>query len=404
MGDKIKQVNKKKKILVLTSTFPRWKNDTLPPFVYELSKRLTEKFNITVLAPAYPGAKDFEIMDGVKVYRFHYFFRPLEKLAGSGGILPLLNKNPLWYFVIPFFLLGEYLAIKKLIKEIQPDIIHAHWIIPQGFIALLVKKSTGVPYVVTTHGGDIFGLQGKIMAYIKRNVLKNAKRITVVSNAIKKEILTKLDSNLKIDVIPMGVDSKLFNPNKRDERIKKKYGIKGPFLLFVGRLTEKKGVSYLIKAMPDVLKEKPDTKLMIIGSGEQEKELKFLVKNLKIEDNVNFMGAIQNKDLPKYYATADVFVGTSIIAEGFGLTFVEAGMCGCWLIGTNIGGVTDIIKENKNGYLIKKIQSKIISNSILRILKKNFFKNKNYKWFYRYDWKVCLNKYKKLFNLVVKNS
>ena len=75
-----------KKILVMASTFPRWANDVNPVFVYELSKRLTSEFDVSVLAPSFPGSKSFEVMDNMKVHRFRYFFKRFEKLAGSGGI------------------------------------------------------------------------------------------------------------------------------------------------------------------------------------------------------------------------------------------------------------------------------------------------------------------------------
>ena len=130
----------KKKLLVTTSTFPRWQNDTDPPFVFELARRLTSHFEIIVLTPNYPGAKVREEMAGIQIYRFRYFLRKFEVLAGSVGILPTLKKNSLLYLLVPFFLLGELWALLKLIKKNRPDVIHAHWILPQGFIAALAKK------------------------------------------------------------------------------------------------------------------------------------------------------------------------------------------------------------------------------------------------------------------------
>ncbi|MDO8549249.1 MAG: glycosyltransferase, partial [Ignavibacteria bacterium] len=118
----------KPKILVMASTFPRWKNDTIPPFVYELSKRLVSNFDVYVLAPHFKGAKKYEVMDGMKVYRFQYLPEKFETLAGSGGILPTLKKNKLNYLQIPFFLIAEFFALRKLVREINPNKIHAHWI------------------------------------------------------------------------------------------------------------------------------------------------------------------------------------------------------------------------------------------------------------------------------------
>ncbi|MEM3113217.1 MAG: glycosyltransferase, partial [Candidatus Pacearchaeota archaeon] len=249
----------------MASTFPRWKDDTLPNFVYELSKRLTKDFDISVLAPSYPNSKDEEIMEGMKVKRFHYFFHKYEKLAGSGGILPTIKNNKFYLIQVPFFILGEYLALRKIVKKDNPDIIHAHWILPQGLVAYLNYKISGTPYVLTSHGSDIFAM--KKFNLIKKLILRNAKKITLVSNAIKEEVLTKIDKNLNLEVIPMGVDTKLFNPNKKDNTLRKKYNIQGKFLLFVGRLSPEKGISYLIEAMPSVIRYSPRTKLIIIGDG-----------------------------------------------------------------------------------------------------------------------------------------
>ncbi len=386
----------KKRLLVFASTFPRWKNDTLPPFVYELSKRLTDTFDVSVLVPSYPGAKDFEVMDKMKVYRFHYFFKRYEKLAGSGGILPTLKKNPLFFFQVPFFLSGEYFALKKAIQEIKPDVIHAHWIIPQGWIASKIKKKFDVPYVVTSHGSDILGLKGFMS--IKKTTLEDAKKITVVSNYLKKKIIGTIDSSLKnkIEIIPMGIDTKLFNPNKRDLSIKERYKIDGPFLLFVGRLSPEKGIKYLIEAMPEVIKEFPTTKLLIIGTGTLEKELKEQVKNLKLDKNIIFIGVIQNQKLPKYYATADLFVCPSL-REGLGLTFAEAGLCGCNLIGSNVGGISEIINKN-NGLLTKEKDSEDISEKIIKLIK-NPIRNKiriQKELIDKFDWNIISKKYKEI--------
>lgn len=351
----------KKKILVLTSTFPRWKNDTNPPFVYDLSCGLADSFNIIILTPHYPGTKDTETMDKLRVYRFHYFFERFEQLAGNEGILPTLKANKLHYLSVPFFLLFEIIATLRLVKKYKPDIIHAHWIIPQGIAAYINWLVNKTPYVITSHGSDLHSLK---LTSLKKIILNHAKKITVVSNDLKQKVL-KINPNLisKIEVIPMGVDTKLFNPNKYDKSIKTKYGIAGKFLLFVGRLIPEKGITCLIDVMPAVLHKFPKTKLMIIGGGTLEKKLKNKVSKLKIESNVIFLGVIKHDDLPPYFATADIFISLSI-KEGFGLTIVEALMSGCTAISTNTGGINDILSKK---YLIEGQNSSAIVNKIAQI-------------------------------------
>jgi glycosyltransferase involved in cell wall biosynthesis len=363
-------------ILVFTTTFPTFlEGDGTPPFVYELSKRLAEKedINIIVLTPFRKKTKVFEERDGLKIYRFKYGFTSLCE----GAILPNLKKNKFLYFQIPFLFLFSIINLAKVIKKENINIIHAHWIIPQGFIAVLYKKlfrKKSLKIICTSHGGDIFGLQNSLMKKIKRWTLNNIDGLTVVSNAIKDEVQKlNIRKDLPIEVISMGVDTELFNPDKYDPKIKEKYNIKGPFLLFVGRLVEKKGVKYLIDAIPKVIEKYPETKLLIVGSGPLENELKTQVKNLNLEKNIIFTGAIPNNELPRYYATADIFIGPSIITkggdrEGLPVTYLEAMSSGCIVIGTDLLGNKDVIKEGINGYVIKQKNSKDIEDKILEIL------------------------------------
>lgn len=381
----------KKTVLVLASTFPRWKDDTNPPFVYDLSRRLAMKMDIIVLAPHYPGAKDVEVMDKMKVHRFHYFFERFEKLAGNGGILPTLKANKLYYLTVPFFLLFEIIATLKLVKKYKPDTIHAHWIIPQGiatYINWLVNKT---PYVVTSHGSDLHSLG---LISLKKLILSKAKKITVVSNYLKDEV-GKMDSSLltKTDVIPMGVDTKLFNPNKYDESIKTNYRVTGKLLLFVGRLVPEKGVSYLIDAMPTVLKKFPKTKLMIIGGGTLEEELKGRVLKLKIESSVIFMGVIRHDDLPPYFATADIFVSPSL-KEGLPTAYLEAMASRLLLVVGDLPISSELVKDN-HGQLVKP-NKKAISKVLVKILGK-FQKKDNISDISRkYRWDSIAKQYKEI--------
>lgn len=364
----------KPKLLVVTSTFPRWSNDTDPPFVYELSKRLTGNFEITIHTPHYPGAKAKEIMDGMHVHRFRYFFPPFNKLAGSTGILPTLRTNKLYVAIVPFFLLAQFFSLLFLIQKDRPDVIHAHWIIPQGFVTAILQIFSKVPVVITAHGADVFGLQGTLFSLVKRFTLKKCKKLVVVSKALAEALLPFTESAVQTKVIPMGVDSSIFTPNRRSKRIREEYATDGPFLLYVGRLTEKKGVCYLIAAMELVIQKIPNTKLLIIGNGELEQELKQQVKQLKLDDQILLIGSISNKDLPEYYASADIFIGPSVQVqggdrEGFGLTLVEAAMSGCPVIASDSGGITDIVQDSRTGFLVPPGDVNLLAERIIHVIR-----------------------------------
>src|SRR3989344_4666043 len=152
-----------KKVLIIASTFPRWKNDAEPNFVYTLSSLLAKKgYEVIVLAPHYYGAKKFEIIGDLKVYRFPYFY-PLrfQKLCYEGGILENLKKSFLAKIQIPSLLICEFFYTIKIIKKEKIDFIHAHWILPQGFIAAIVKNLYKIPFIATAHAGDVFPLKNR---------------------------------------------------------------------------------------------------------------------------------------------------------------------------------------------------------------------------------------------------
>ncbi len=348
--------SEKPKLLVVTTTFPRWAQDTDPPFVYELARRLTGHFDIVVHTPSYQGALPRERLSGLMVYRFRYFFTRFEKLAGQTAILPFLKANKGYWFVLPFFLLAQLGSLFWLVRRERPDVIHAHWLIPTGLIALIARGGRRIPVVVTGHGADVFGLQARLFLAAKKVVLQRAESCTVVSHALKKKLSALISAEKPVVVLPMGVDSLIFNEQCTDAKDEETSAVNGTLLLFVGRLSEKKGVFFLLDAFAVVHRKHPSARLLIVGDGEERLSLMEQAKTLGIENFVVFCGALPNVQLPEKYAMADIFIGPSVVAaggdaEGFGLTFIEASFSGCFLIGSDTGGIGDIIVHNETGLL-----------------------------------------------------
>ena len=238
-----------KNILVFTSTFPRFsKGDATPPFVYELSQRLAAKgLDITVLTPRVPGSKQYEERDGMKIYRYPYFFKSSREKLNDGAILPNIKKNLRLIIQIPFLFIAGFFALIKVVKKENIETIHAHRLIPQGLIAAIYKKvrNKKIRIVCTAHGSDIHSVGGKIMNTIKKFVLNTSDHMTVVSQYLKDEV-RKLGVTKPIDVVSMGVATDKFSPNAYDENIKRENSITDKFLLYVGRLAPEKGINYLL--------------------------------------------------------------------------------------------------------------------------------------------------------------
>tara|TARA_Y100000310_G_scaffold45098_1_gene42061 strand:+ start:1007 stop:2203 length:1197 start_codon:yes stop_codon:yes gene_type:complete len=396
-------------ILVTATTFPRWDGDSEPGFVFYLSRLLAKKHKVICLVPWHPGAKEYEEMDGVKVVRFKYFFG-LERLCYDGGILANLKKSWLAKLQPPFLVKAQEKAIWKIVKGEKIDLIHAHWIVPQGFIASRIKRMFGIPFVVTAHAGDIFPLKNPFFRRLGRKALQDCAVCTVNSEATGKAV-SDLYSVKNMSTIPMGVDLEQFSPKLKDNKVKKEFDVTGEFLLFVGRIAEKKGLTYLLDAMPAVVKKFPKVKLVVIGDGPLKTRLEAQASAMKLDGHVIFAGKRKNEDLGKYFASADVFVGPSIVTdsgdtEGLGVVFLEAIASGTAVIGGNVGGVPDIIKDGKTGLLVEEKNSKELSKKIVELLGDKKKREKMVKAGQKhikdnYDWEKVTKKFEDLFKKIL---
>jgi len=359
----------KKRVLVVTSTFPRWQGDTEPPFVFELCRRLVDEFDILVLAPHAEGTKQFERMDGIDVTRFRYFFPRWEKLAYQGGILANLKQSHWCYFLLPFFFASQLIALLRILRHEHIDLIHAHWLIPQGLsvaiAGLFVRKMP--PLICTSHGGDLLGLKGQLLTLMKRWVIRCTSQLTVVSHTMMNCALALGAKSEQLQTISMGVDTKiLFAPSPNKSRADNE-------VLFVGRLVEKKGVEYLLDAMPEIVKQLPKTRLSIVGSGPLENALKSKVHRLGIANAVIFHSAVNNSQLPELYRRATIFVAPSIVTiqgdqEGLGLVLVEALACECPVVASDLPAIRDVIIEGVTGLRVPEKSPGALAKAILKLL------------------------------------
>ncbi len=361
----------KPRVLALATTFPRWVNDTTPRFVLELSERLTSSYAMTILAPHHPGAKKQEVMGNLDVHRFSYF-KPesLQKLCYGGGIIPNMGKSFLAKMQLPLLIISEFFSAWYIMGEKNIEFIHAHWILPQGVVGTWLKRLTGKPLIVTIHGSDLFPLKNSIFLKLQKNVVKKADLITVNSAATQEELLRRFpEAKKKTILIPMGVNTDCFKPRK----IAKPPEYKGKkIILFVGRLSDQKGVQYLIEAMPAILKKHKNSLLLIIGDGPYRQELEEKITEKKVNGAVKFLGALQQDEIAYFHNICDVFVLPALSnetgTEALGLSLLEAMASGCAVVGTNVGGIPTVVSNGKNGILIEQKNPKELSHAISSLL------------------------------------
>lgn len=331
----------------------------MPSFVYDYAHRMLPHVGgVVVVAPHYPGARRKETLpDGIKVRRFRYTFPYRFETLAYGQF----QKTRFYTLKVLLYTISEFWTTALVCVRYQPAVINAHWLIPQGFVAVLAGRLFCMRVVISVHGSDIFTLNGRIMKKIKRFILRRADAVVVNSSATQKACRELYERDYP--VIPMGIDVDRFS---HVSRISEKDGHEA---LFVGRLVPAKGVKYLLDAVAILHKDKTKLRVRIIGDGPERARLEHSAQELGIAKLVSFEGWIQPDDLPDYLARADVFVGPSIEEasgrrEALGLVLAEASAAGLPVITTTTGGTADIVQDHKTGILVPQRDAPALANAL----------------------------------------
>jgi glycosyltransferase involved in cell wall biosynthesis len=349
----------KPRLLILASTYPRWPNDHEPSFVHALARRLTDRFDVIAVVPHAPGSKRHEILDGVKVSRYRYAPVSMETLINDGGIAANLRGSPWKWLLLPSFIFMQWFEARRQVRK--GSVIHAHWLIPQGIVARMMRR----PTLLTCHGADVFSLRGKAASLAKKFALASAGAVTVVSEAMVDPVV-RLSPAVVPKVRPMGVDlTNAFTPGEGARDV--------AHLLFVGRLVEKKGLDVLLRAMPTVVAAHPSVRLTIVGHGPLDGRLRAEVARRKLSGNVSFTGPLTQDRLVPLYRSASLFVSpfratASGDQEGLGLVMVEALGCGCPVVASDLPATRDILLGTPGCVMVASEDANALASALIAML------------------------------------
>lgn len=365
------------RILCVTSNFPRWPGDSTTPFVLHLAQDLQQLgWRVDVLAPHAVGAAVRETIGGVRVERFRYLWpSSLETVCYHGGALINLRRSRSNHLKLPALVASECLNLAHRLIGGKYDLLHSHWILPQGFNGILTAGLLGIPHVTTVHGGDIFGLRGALLTMFKRFALRYADAVTVNSSVTERAV-TEIAPNIKeLHRIPMGVSTHVEKTSPSSVELRNRYRRgNGPLLVFVGRVVEEKGVEDLIKAVDILLPQFPDISGVIVGEGQDRYKYEAMSETFGVSDQVIFTGWVEPNVIPAYLAAADIFVGPSREAsdgwiEAQGLTFIEAMVAKTPVIATRVGGIVDSVRHEETGLLVNERSPDEIAKAIERLVR-----------------------------------
>ena len=402
------------RVLLMATTFPRWEDDTMPQFIYELSKELnTGSVDVVVLAPHYPGAKRKETMSGITVYRYPYMFPyKYQKIAlqGNGGILPSLKQSPIALLQLPLLIASLVVHTVWIYRKERIDVINSHWLLPNAVIAGALTTVLDARHVMTLHARGVLLIQRlPFGSAIAASAYRWSEAILPVSTDIRDRFIAAADGAIdgveKFQVQPMGAHTGEYDTEKKGA-LRAERTVDTVRGLFVGRLTDKKGIRYLLDAIDDAEFPVDAFQLTIVGLGPLEDELRSYVDELNLGAQVTFTGWVSEAELHDQYVLSDFVVVPSIETdsgdtEGMPTVIAEAFAAGNPVIATDVGGIPDVVDDGTNGYIVPQKQPAALAAAMGRLIadtgRREELSNGALATAAELDWSRCAEQYARTF-------
>jgi glycosyltransferase involved in cell wall biosynthesis len=319
---------------------------------------------MTVVAPSYKGLASHSI-DGVSVLRFRYAPRKIESLTHDEGA-PNKVRNPAYKLLAAPYVLSGAAHLARWAAGSSFDVLHVHWPFPHSLLPSLAVTLSRVPRVATCHGAEL--AMARRSRVIRKVLQRSLQKADVVScNSFHTRMEIERLAGRTATVIPYGS-----TVSSLGDRAPQRAPIEPARLLFSGRLIQRKGLDYLIRALPLVL-EKRAVKLVVTGEGDRRREWEALTQRLGLSDKVEFLGFVSTERLGELYRGCDLYVHPAIYddngdTEGLGVVLVEALANRCPVVASDVGGIPDVVRHEQTGLLVPEKNERALADAILRLL------------------------------------
>ncbi|MDY6826352.1 MAG: glycosyltransferase [Bacillota bacterium] len=393
------------KILVISGLYPRVKEPNNGIFIYQRIVNLIRKgIRIDLLIISHKDSLLIRCLKKLIKRKTYENVVPIKQSNGLNVMTECLSYGVFGHF----FMESMYIAwAKKIFNKYKIkykyNLIHAHRAYPEGYIAFQIHKIIGIPYIITAHGSEIHTLP-LIKPKLKNNIieaLNSAKKVIFVSQQLKESAFEIGYSKNNFAVIPNGVDTKIFKPHAKSivvEKLKIDGGEK-KIVGFVGSLISVKRADQL----PEIflkIKSKTDVEFVIVGDGNLKDIIERKLEEYDIE--AIFTGKILPNEVASLMNLFDVMILPSR-NEGFPCVVLEAQACGCPVVGSNVGGISEAIGDG--GMVVEEGEQfeERFAEAVVRILKMPIDHEYLRKRALNFDWSVIVDKEIEVYKSVINN-
>lgn len=383
-------------ICMLTSSYPKYPGETTAPFIEEIAAGLARRgHTVHVLAPFHRDVRRAPVERGVHLHFFRYSpLRALNVWGYAESLQADVGLRGAVFAAAPLALGAGTAALARLTKDqgrktngfhpsslvLGPssfDLIHAHWVIPNGPPAALVARLRGLPLVVSLHGSDVYlAERAAPISLAAAGAFRAAGAITACSGDLGQRAMRLGAPAERVSVIPYGVDAGQFAPDPlAGPALRGSLGLPAdtPLVLTMSRLVYKKGLTYLLEAWPQVLATQPRAVLVIAGYGDLRDELERRAVELGLAASVRFPGQLERAEAARAINGADVYVVPSIRdqrgnVDGLPNALLEGMAAARPIVASRVAGIPDVIDDGVHGLLTPERDPGAIAAAVSRLL------------------------------------
>ena len=364
-------------ILALTSSYPRYDGDPTAPFIESITRQIADLgHEVHLVLPENRSWRRPPEEGGVFYHPFRYSPRSTwtpwgysESLAGAKIRRELYALAPIVYY-------SAQRVCRQLVARLRFDVVHAHWVVPNGVVAAHVSSRHGLPLVTSLHGSDVTlaersGLVGKVA----RRSLSRASAVTAASKHVFDRATALGVPNHALELVPYGVDVNEFRPDRPDAGLlRRSLGIRDEdvLVLGIGRFVPVKGFEYLIDAVAEARRSDPSVRVVMAGDGELRPDLEARARDRGLQDAATFVGAVERRAVPDYFAAADIVAVPSIVddagfVEALGNVALEALASGRPVVASRVGGLPEVVRDGENGVLVEQRDASVLGQAIVAL-------------------------------------
>lgn len=356
---------------MITTTYPRFEGDTAAPFIASIAEGMVSLgHSVDIVLPFHPKLET-GTRNGVRLHAYRVPGDSREPLWGFAQSLQAdvrLKRKAL--LIAPLAIHNTYRAALKVVSANKPDLVHAHWALPNGFVGMRLAGKIRRPLLVSLHGSDMFlARTNPIFRRFAARVLKSAAAVTACSPDLKEQ--AEQISGRTVHLVEYGVETTVFHPTATPPS---QNNIQNRTVFAVGRLVHKKGFVYLLDAFAKIHPYYSDSMLTIAGSGPLLQQLQDRAQALGLSKYVKFPGELDRKRLPEFFRQATLTAVPSVTDEygnrdGLPNVVLEAMSSGSAVVASNIPGIQNVIQDGREGLIVPEADVDALAAALDRLMK-----------------------------------